>query len=216
MKHRGIALLTGLVLLAAISLLALFTSSGMILQRHMAANFEQDTLALESAALADTWAKAWVYSRPAHDRERGCFSGCVLPAGFKDESELPPYPELEALAWWQANGVPAGTNPDTGETLELYDAENGPPRWVVSEIHYASTGDEPGEKRAESIAYYRILSRGKGRHGTNVAVTESIIARPWGGDFQPGNYPPQGSARLFCEQFAGRYECGNLSWRRRR
>jgi len=216
LKNRGIALLAGLVLLAAVSILALTASSGMILQRHMTTNFQEDAVALDSATVADAFAKAWIYSRPVNQRERGCSNDCVLPAGFVNADTLPEYPELESAAWWNANSYPAGTNPDTGETLEIDFAGSDPAHWIIGELHYTATGDERGEKAAEGLAYYRIISRGTGRHRKSIAVTESIVARPWEGDFQVGSYPPRGSSRPFCSQFEGRYECGNLSWRRRR
>lgn len=216
MKNRGIALLAGMVLLAAVSILALTASSGMILQRHMTTNFQEDALALDSATVADAFAKAWIYSRPVNQRERGCSNDCVLPAGFVNADTLPEYPELASAAWWYANSYPAGTNPDTGETLEIDFAGSDPAHWIIGELHYIATGDERGEKSAEGLAYYRIISRGTGRHRNSIAVTESIVVRPWEGDFQVGSYPPRGSSRPFCSQFEGRYECGNLSWRRRR
>jgi Tfp pilus assembly protein PilX len=46
MNQRGIALLTGLVLLASISLLALMAASGMIMQKQLSTNFRQDIKAL--------------------------------------------------------------------------------------------------------------------------------------------------------------------------
>jgi Tfp pilus assembly protein PilX len=51
-KEKGVALIAGLVLLAAISLLALMAASGMVLQKHMATNFQQDAQALENAGIA--------------------------------------------------------------------------------------------------------------------------------------------------------------------
>jgi len=47
MNSRGIALLAGLFLLAALSLLALTTATGTILQRNMATNFQENSLALQ-------------------------------------------------------------------------------------------------------------------------------------------------------------------------
>ena len=63
MKQRGIALIAGLVLLAAISLLGLMAASGMILQKHMASNFRQDMLALENSEMAGSYASKWLFSR---------------------------------------------------------------------------------------------------------------------------------------------------------
>ena len=46
MNNRGIALLMGLVLLAALSLLALMATNGMLLQQRMSANYGERSVAL--------------------------------------------------------------------------------------------------------------------------------------------------------------------------
>ena len=66
MNSRGIALFTGLVLLAALSLLALTAASGTVLQRTMAANFQENSMALQNASIAASYARAWLNSRPVN------------------------------------------------------------------------------------------------------------------------------------------------------
>ena len=87
MNERGAALLLGLILLSAVSLIAVVAASGSILQRQMASNFADSARALESADRAEAFASAWLYSRPAIEREAGCISECILPAAV-----VPPGP----------------------------------------------------------------------------------------------------------------------------
>lgn len=216
MKESGIALVTGLILLAALSLLALTAASGTVLQRSMSNNYEESELARQNAAVAMGHAMAWLNSRPVSDRQAGCVSDCVLPAGLRNPGELPDQPEYESAAWWRDQAFAAGYNPDTAEVTPTSDRGAEPARWLIEELHYLSTGDPWGENRAQGLAYYRILGRGTGRNVRSVAVIEVIAARPWDGNFNAGSYPPDGPDLQFCQQFEGRYDCGRLSWRQRR
>lgn len=216
MREHGIALLIGLILLAALSLLALVSTSGMMLQRRMAANFEQRSAALEKATMAQSWARAWLYSRADHERESDCETACILPAGILNSGELPRLPEFESESWWRGNTFAAGLNPETGQLLvDVYPGED-PPRWVVEEVHYQATGDAAGKSTAEGLGWYRILSRASGTHPGSIAVTEVIVARPWGGDFLPVDFPAVKPSAEFCRQFEDRYDCGIQAWRQRR
>jgi len=215
-KNRGIALLTGLLLLAAVSLLALSAATGTLLQRNMAINYEENALALQNASVAGSYALAWLNSREDIERQSGCQTDCLLPVGIRNPGEIPDQPEFESVEWWRSNAFAAGYNPETAETDFTPDQGAEPARWVVEEFHYLDTGDSGEENGAQGLGYYRILSRGTGRNGRSVAVIETVAARPWEGDFQAGSYPPESPARVFCRQFESRYDCGRLSWRQRR
>jgi Tfp pilus assembly protein PilX len=221
MNQRGIALLAGLVLLASISLLALMAASGMIMQKQLASNFRQDMKALENSGIATSYASSWLYSRPKHERDAGCSSDCVLPVAIRSVSEIPAAAEYESAAWWRDNGVEAGTNPATGEKIVSYeDSGSEPPRWIIEELHYQSLAGSGFEDGTEGLAYYRILGRGAGVHPASIAVTESIVARPWGGDYQLNEFPPGHMLTDFCAQFDDPtippFNCGPLTWRQRR
>jgi len=216
LNNRGITLLASLLLLTALSLLALVAASGMIMQRRMAANFQENTLALDDATVANSFAMAWLNSRRDVERESGCEFHCTLPAGIHNGGEIPDQPEFEGPAWWLENGIAAGVNPDTGATFEVYYAGLEAPRWIIEEIEYERTEDAPGETTADAVAYYRIISRGTGRSSNSVAVTESIVARPWEGGFLVPAFPPDEAPHAFCAQFGASYDCGTLSWRQRR
>ena len=72
----------------------------------------------------------------------------------------------------------------------------------------------------QGVGYYRILARGTGMHPTSISVTESIVARPWGGDYLLSQYPPVSGPDTFCVQFEpdleAQLDCGQLAWRQRR
>ena len=206
----------GLVLLAALSLLALMAASGTVLQRTMAANFQENSVALQNASIAASYARAWLNSRAVSERESSCQDNCLLPVGIRNYGELPARPEFESVAWWRGNAWAVGYNPETAETENTPDSGAEPARWVIEEIKYETTGDLRGENMAEGVAYYRIFGRGTGLNTRSVAVIEAIVARPWEGDFQAGTYPPDGPFGVFCRPFENRYECGSLSWRQRR
>ena len=220
MNQRGVALIAGLSLLAALSLLALVATSGMILQRHMAVNYHENKLALDNSAIAASFAKAWLFSRANHEREKSCTVDCLLPVAIHNAGEIPAQLEFQSVVWWQENGIKAGVNPESGESTGNYPvAGASPPLWILEELNFEATENSNDGAPFEGVGYYRILSRGTGTHEEKVAVSESIVARPWGGDFQLDVYPPGPEVSTFCQQFSGKTgdnDCGHLAWRQRR
>lgn len=215
MKARGIALLMGLVLLAAVSLLAVMAANGMLLQRRMSANFGANGSALAQATRAVEAARAWLDSRADFEREAGCINDCLLPAAIYGFGQLPRHPEFESAAWWQTHAFATGHHPESGEPLIAGIAETRPPRWLIEELRYepatATTAATVG-----GVGYYRILARGSGGSPGSLAVTESIIARPWDGQFEPAPFPADVPVGVFCSQFDPAIPCGTLAWRQRR
>lgn len=216
MSQQGIALLTGLVFLAAVSLLALVSTNGMILQRHQAANFEENTRATENAAIAEAQARSWILSRPDVERQKGCISDCILPVAIRNQGEFGNRPEFESDAWWRANGIQAGLHPETGDPLLAPGSGREPARWIVEEIEFQAAAGGENEPAFQGLAWYRILSRGSGRQAGSVTVTEAILVRPWEGDFEISSFPEISSSRQFCSQFKETFPCGTVAWRRRR
>jgi len=214
MNSRGVALLMGLVLLAAIGLLALMATSGMVLQRHMSANFSESGRALAAADAADAAARAWLYSRADSERERDCETDCMLPVAIHGRGELPWDPGFESAAWWRDNGVAAGTDPQSGDAA-AGDADASAPRWIIEELYYLPL-DGSSEPAIGGIGYYRILARSSGRSPGSIAVTESVVARPWEGEFEPLSYPVDAPPGVFCRQFGTGTACGTQAWRQRR
>jgi len=224
MNQRGVAMIAGLVLLAALSLLALVATSGMILQRHMADNYHENEIALENSAIASAFAVAWLYSRLNLERQAACISNCLLPAAILNAGEVPAGAEFRGSGWWLSNGIEAGVNPESAEAVAANPGSGAnPPLWIMDELHFEAVENANPDNGIEGVGYYRILSRGTGIQTGKVAVTETIVARPWGGDYLPDAFPPGAEASEFCLQFAGPEEnpeedpdCGRLAWRQRR
>jgi len=215
-SQQGIALLTGLVFLAAVSLLALVATNGMVLQRHQAANFEENVRAAENAAIAEAQARSWIFSRPDVERQKGCISDCILPVAIRNPGEVGASPEFESAAWWRVNGIQAGLHPDSGDALLAPGSGREPARWIVEEIQFQAAPGGENDPAFQGLAWYRILSRGSGRQAGSVTVTEAIVVRPWEGDFRVSSFPEMVSSHQFCSQFKETFPCGTVAWRRRR
>ena len=216
MKCRGMALLTGLLLMAAVSLLAVTAAGGMTLQRQQAANHEDKVRAANRAALAESHAMAWLASRADVERESGCSTNCLLPAGIHRDDEVPDRVAFEPEPWWRARATAAGAVPVTGEPGGFAVEVDSQALWLIEEIHFEAQGETEAAMAFEGVGYYRVLARGRGLHPRSVAVSESIVARPWGGDFEPAAYPPEAPRDSFCGQFDAALPCGRLAWRERR
>ena len=214
MNCRGMALLTGLVLLAAVSILAITAAGSMTLQQHQAANFAGKSLGRAEAERAESWAIAWLFSQAGTGRQPGCITDCLLPGGLRQDSEVPDDPEFRGGAWWQANGSAAGRHPLSGASVGYAEEEAPDALWIIEEIHFEPTGTTGSG--IEGTGYYRIFARGSGNHPGSVTVTEAIVARPWGADSQAASFPPEAPLSSFCSQFGTGLHCGVQSWRQRR
>lgn len=214
MRARGVALVSGLVLLAAVSLLALTAAGGMTLQRRQAANFQDRVRAEADADLAQAAALAWLYGRPETERQSGCVTGCFLPPAIRPPGGFPADAEFLGEGWWIENATRAPDHPLSGEPNGYAGVAASDARWLLAEIHY-----EPLDAESHGVAgvgYYRVLTRATGRQPGTVAVTEAIVARPWDPAVAPLAYPPSQSLATFCAPFESSVPCGVLAWRTRR
>jgi hypothetical protein len=209
---RGMALLAGLVLMVAVSLLAVTAAGGMTLQQHQAANFSDQLLAFSRADRARSWAVAWLYSRPNGQREAACSTNCFLPPAIHAINQLPGQPEFMLLSWWQANGVPVGADPGIPGGESHFATGDESALWLIEEIHYVDRADVAAD--IESVAYYRVFARGAA--DDSVVISESIIARPWGEGVTELAFPPAGPLAEFCARISDDVPCGQLAWRQRR
>lgn len=216
MNCRGMALLTGLLLLAAVSLLAITAAGTMTLQQHQAANFADKTQARAKALLAESFARAWLFSRADSERESSCTTNCLLPLGIYRDEDIPDNPEFESAAWWHNHGVPAGGSPESGLITGYVDEKPMDALWIMEELHYEPVDDVSGETGYSGVGYYRIFGRGSGTGPASIAACEVIVARPWGGEFRALEFPPEAPLSRFCSQFADANACGTLAWRSRR
>jgi type II secretory pathway pseudopilin PulG len=216
MKARGMALVSGLVVLAAISLLALTAAGGMALQQHQSANFLDRLRAEANADAALAAARAWLDSRADTDRQFDCVTGCFLPDEVRPPGELPRGPEFLPGAWWSRNAADAARDPLTRSLVPIGGAGVGEAHWLIEEIHFEALDPGQDGDAPRGVGYYRLLGRGSGRHARSVAVAEAIVARPWQGTYEPAWFPPERSLGDFCNQFEDSVPCGVLSWRMRR
>ncbi len=216
MNARGVALIMGLILLAAISLLALTSARGMVLQHRMAGNLDENLEALHNASIAAADARSWLESRADVERETGCPADCLLPVAIRNAGELPARPEFESAAWWRANGYLAGADPESGDSLGYGSGGVEPARWIMEEIRYEPVEAGDPELTVAGIGYYRVFARGSSKRPGSVAVSETILARPWDGEYDPAPYPATDPPGGFCSQFGESVACGTLAWRQRK
>ncbi len=221
-EHQlGIALLAGLMMLVAISLLALVATASMILQQHMAGNFSDSLQARQSAAFAVSQGKALLLQIGHQERVSDCVQNCFtspLSRVIQQTADIPANPELEDSSWWRSRAIAAGIDPmDGNQTASDLIPTLEPPRFLIEEIHFvdmAAVSTAEGAPPLAGVGYYRILGRGVGQGPAAVAVDEAIIARPWSSE------PPSGSDTVnpdgFCDPFRPWYDCGLMAWRQRR
>jgi hypothetical protein len=203
-------LLLGLVLLSALLLLGLVTLSNMLFQQRIAGNSHQQLAARQASGVGMRWAGAWLASRNDGSRE-----------DVDSFSNIPPNAEDLDAGWWKLNSVVAGINPVSGLMVEEPMAKSGmESSWLLEEVHSEPAVLTPGV----DISFYRILSIGKiagqANQHTALAITESIIARPWGAEYESGPFPPVNNAdnpiAAFCSQFDSELPCGQVAWRQRK
>lgn len=216
---RGVALIAGLLLLSSMMVLALAVGTGMLLERRMAANAHDSQLALQRALIAERWAGSWLESMQENPLDPMCTDNCGSVPPFFESGQVPASPEHRDLSWWQLNAGAAGIEPISGQVHMNYSlAAAEDPLWLIEELHTLAIEGavaDPGEPEP-LLGFYRILGRGTGRHPGSVAVTESIIARPWFNGYTPSAFPPGADASWPCEAVSADIPCGKLSWRRLR
>lgn len=213
MKQRGVALVAGLVLLTAVSLLAVTAANSMNLQRRQTSNAEDALLALNNARLAESWAKAWLFSRADIERQAGCLANCLLPVAIHSPGALPEQPQFQAASWWRFTGIAPAAQPESGAPVSGVGTARGSAYWLLQEMHYEAVPASETEPGIRGIGYYRVFSRGTGINPRSQAVTESILARPWQGEYDEIPFPPIGRLGEFCHQFSSEVPCGTLAWR---
>lgn len=215
------ALLAGLVLLAAISLLALVATGNMILQRHMAGNFEDGLQARQAAAEAVSQGRNFLFRIGPDGRRPVCLEDCFPPPlnhSILPASEVPAHPEFKDGSWWRSRGTDASLDPVSGDVRSwIRNFSSEPPRFLIEEIYFEklSTAIRAADTPPiTGIGYYRIVGRGVGQGPAAITVDEAIVARPWLSETSPGFDPviyPD-----FCTAFKPLYDCGLMTWRQLR
>lgn len=218
---QGMALLAGLVIMAAISLLALVATASMIQQIRMAANFSDRQQARLSATAAVLQGESFIFGLDHDQRLPGCTDQCFqapLNHVIHYPAELTAFPEYQDSSWWSMWSTEIGTDPLGGSsTAESWNFGTQAPRYLIEEIHFENASNLPelsGAEPLNGIAYYRVLGRGQGRGPAAVAVSEAIVARPWLDGPTTDSVTPVNAG--FCAAFLPLYDCGRMAWRERR
>ncbi len=206
-------LLLGLLLMAALSLLALAASSDHVLQARMVQNLQRSELSYATANSALAWAEDWLLGLSGDSRPTPCAGPCPAGSVIRAPDGYPPAPEHASPQWWAANGFKDGHDPLSGIALANRAVHAGEPGlWIVEEVWFSEAA--PLDDGRPAIAYYRILARGANADGY-AAVTESVIARPWGSAEWADAFPASMGGTRFCAGQPPAVPCGRLAWRRR-
>jgi len=213
---QGAVLLICLLMLAALTLLGLAAASDHTLQDRMSNNLVEAALAGQSSNTALSWGEQWLLSRPGSERPAACTDNCTQGDIIRAKGGHGPFPENQNLNWWQLNAHPTGKDPLTGAIVDPSMAGQGAHAyWLIEEVHVSS--DTQAEDTTVETAYYRILARGTGRDpatgSSRFAISQSIIARPWGDDAWTDAFPQSSQVNSFCSVENMAAPCGRLAWR---
>ena len=217
-RSRGIALIAGLLLMGSMVLLSLAIATSVLLERRAAAGFGDNQLAQNRAQLGLRWGEYWLFSLAEDPLDPACETECDSTPLFA-QGLLPADPESQNIEWWKLNARVAGIEPISGQVRLDYTLPGVEDAfWLIEEVHsqaLENVATGPGFLPPR-LSYYRIFGHGSGKQPGSVAVTESIIARPWIGTLQPSRFPPTFDAPNFCDQVPEDVPCGRLAWRKRR
>lgn len=210
---RGATLPIALMLLAAVSGLALVAATDGVLQARMVTNAGRGAGPESAARSALDWAEAWLMSRAASHRPEPCASACPTGTVIHSAGYYPD--DLERLPdeWWQATAAKDGWDPETGTQSSVRPGADLPSgHWLVEELHFQAATEAGGP----ATGFYRVVARGSSIDGRQAAVFESRLARPWGVTAWSDPWPPVPGQARFCRDAAIDTPCGRLGWRRLR
>lgn len=205
-RQNGAVLLIVVLLLVALSLLALVAGSDSLLQSRMAAHATSRPAALHQAEAAAAWAESWLMRLPGDRRPSTCQAECGNGEVIRAAGHYPATPELEDGNWWAANAWRAGEDPGGAVPPS---PDHGTGRWLIEELHV-----EPGP--SDTVAYYRILARAEAPGAIPAAVIESLVARPWGHPDWQDEWGVEPGALPFCRRLELALPCGRVAWQQRR
>jgi len=204
----GTALPLALLLLTALSLLAIVAAADGLLQLRMSDNHTAAAATRAAAESALLWGEDWLMSLDGANRPEPCEQDCADGAVIRAIGQYPVDPELQAGSWWLANGLADGQDPASGEQLA---PRASPGHWIVEELFY-----QPSDETHPALSYYRVLARADGAAGGPPAVMESILARPWGEAGWRNAFPDAPGTATFCRSQTVPGPCGRLAWQQRR
>jgi hypothetical protein len=208
----GAVLLVCLLMLAALTLLGIAAAWDHILQDRMSVNLSKRAQAGEFANAALAWGEDWLMGTPGSTRPPPCPGPCTSAEVIRSPGAFGPLPQFQDAGWWASHGFRAGTDPETGAILNPQLAGLDPPAfWIIEELHVEATNE--AEDPASETGFYRLLSRGSTGNSPGYAVTESIVARPWGDAVLTSGFPASAPHPGFCRELAFTGHCGRQAWR---
>jgi hypothetical protein len=210
--NKGAVLILCLLLLAALSMLALAAASDQILQARITVNTITSSNIEASSDAGLSWGESWLFGLGGKLIPDNCETACGRSEVIKTDGFYPLGSDISG-DWWSKNAYSAGIDPVTGATLnsELAQLHAGS-SWIVEEIYQSSL--QLADVPPTDIGYYRILTRGRADPGSMFSITESIVARPWGDDSWQNAFPDQPGSVGFCQNINVQIPCGRLAWRK--
>ena len=208
----GAVLMLCLLLLIALGLLGLAAASDHLLQTRMTGNLDDQGRADQSAASALAWGEAWLFGLAGEDRVSACSTACESDQVIRASGSFGSQLEQKSLDWWRQNAFRSGLDPVTGSVLDGF--ESGPlggGYWLIEELHDLPKAEDG---LSPETVYYRVMARGLSQPGGSWAVTESIIARPWGDAAFTQPFPAGPGQAGLCTLLTGLSDCGRRGWRK--
>jgi hypothetical protein len=207
-RQHGAVLLICLMLLAAVSLFGLAAASDHLLNEKISKNQVETAAVAGLANSALEWGESWLLGIPGDQRPVACDTHCGIGDVIRAPGFHGPSPELHDEDWWRVHAFAAGTDPQTGAAVK----QTGPAFWLIEEIHHQPAQSEASPK--PETGWYRVLGRSAETATGTLAVTESILARPWGNAAWTNGFPPIASGPGFCYLQKPPSPCGRAGWRR--
>lgn len=193
--QTGLVLVMALLVLLTLTLLALTGAHSAAIQQRLAANAQDQALALARADRALKTGEHWLLHHGSTSPPSGCPGNCPADHPLWTPFAATDRPVHQHDGWWLAHG----------ETLDGARALDGGHAEWLAEILPVPAQPWPPSAGSE-LHWYRVSARGSGRNGRPLVAIESVFARPWGTDLPPGW---QGS----CRRRDGP-PCGRQAWRR--
>lgn len=194
---RGLVLVMALLVLLTLTLLALTGAHSAAIQKRLAANAQDEALALARADRALKTGERWLLSHASTTPPPGCPGNCPADRPLWSAFAAADRPVTQHDGWWLAHG----------ETLDGSRALDGGHGEWMAEILPAPAQPWPPAAGSE-LRWYRVSARGSGRNGRPLVAIESVFARPWGAAL-PADW------QTSCRRRDGA-PCGRQAWRRLR
>lgn len=197
--ERGSALFLSLILLIAFTLLGTSLAAAYQMQQRVQSNQERVASATQAANAALAEAERWMFEQVADRPPVACSEFCSSDNPVWVHLHVPADIQHLDQTWWQAHA-------------QASNAGSGNGHWLIAELEAPGAEMDPLQT---PTGLYRVLALASDQHGVALAVTESILVRPWM-DPPPAESLPSGRpVERFCRE-TGRYPCGRVAWRQLR